>query len=59
MMASQRFVQLAQADAAPSSTLFPATNGYPLVCHAHGYVFIGAITGANAFRMEKGHGFAR
>jgi len=48
MMASQRFVQLAQADAAPSSTLFPTSNHHPSVFRVHSLVFAGAVSGANS-----------
>lgn len=47
MMASQRFVQLAQADAAPSS-IFPASNHQPSVFSDHRLVFAGAVDAANA-----------
>jgi hypothetical protein len=43
MIAVQRFVQLAQADAAPSSTLFPARNHHPSVFWVHSLVFAGAV----------------
>ena len=48
MMASQRFVQLAQADAAPSSTLFPASNHRPNVSYAHRPAFAGAVDAADS-----------
>jgi hypothetical protein len=48
MMTSQRFVQLAQADAAPSSTLFPTSNHYFDISPDYGVVFAGAVGGASA-----------
>lgn len=46
MMAVQRFVQLAQADAAPSSMLFPASNNHRSVFRVHSMEFAGAIGSA-------------
>ncbi len=48
MIAVQRFVQLAQADAAPSSTLFSASDRSSLIYHVHNLVFAGAVRGANS-----------
>ena len=47
MMRVQRFVQLAQADAAPSP-IFPASNHQPSVFRDHRLVFAGAVDAANA-----------
>jgi len=59
MMASQRFVQLAQADAAPSSTLFPTSNHRRNVPYAHRLAFAGAVDAAGSARMEQSFGHAR
>ena len=48
MMTVQRFVQMAQADAAPSSTLFFTSNHYSDISHDYGLVFAGTVGGASA-----------
>ena len=47
MIAVQRFMQLAQADAALSSTVFPASNHDPSVSHARSLAVAGAVSDAN------------
>jgi len=47
MMRVQRFVQLAQADAAPSP-IFPASNHQPSVFRDHRLVLAYAVDAANA-----------